>query len=222
MGKESVESREERARDSNTSPEALEKLAADEDENVRRGAARNPNAPASLLEKLAADEDEDVRGMAAENPNAPASLLEKLAVDEVALVRSAVAGNPNAPASALEKLAADEDGDVRSAAAENPITPASALEKLAEDQKGAMKKTVEQINNLASTLGEPAQGTANYLSVIEQEREMGTFTGVGENSSKIDGYIDWVNKTGRDITWNLPDSLNDFLAALEQIKWIES
>ncbi len=69
MGKESVESREERARDSNTSPEALEKLAADADEGVRRGAARNPNAPASLLEKLAVDEVALVRSAVAENPN---------------------------------------------------------------------------------------------------------------------------------------------------------
>jgi len=35
-------------------------------------------------------------------------------------------------------------------------------------------------------------------------------------------YTVWENKTGRDIAWNLPDSLDDFLAALEQIKWIES
>ena len=40
MGKESVGSRQKRARDSNTSPEALEKLAADEDEDVRGVAAR--------------------------------------------------------------------------------------------------------------------------------------------------------------------------------------
>ena len=53
---ESVESRQERARDSNTSPEAFEELAADEDEGVRSAAAGNPNMPAAALEKLAADE----------------------------------------------------------------------------------------------------------------------------------------------------------------------
>ena len=42
---ESVESRVERARDSNTSPEALEELAADEDADVREAAAENPNTP---------------------------------------------------------------------------------------------------------------------------------------------------------------------------------
>jgi hypothetical protein len=35
--------------------EKLEKLAADEDEGVRKGVAGNPNTPASLLKKLAAD-----------------------------------------------------------------------------------------------------------------------------------------------------------------------
>ncbi len=34
--------------------ENLEKLAADEDESVRRWAAGNPNMPTSLLERLAA------------------------------------------------------------------------------------------------------------------------------------------------------------------------
>ena len=77
MGKESVESRKERGRDS-TSPEALEKLAADEDSDVLSAAAGNPNTPASLLEKLAADEDEDVRRGVAGNPNTPASLFQKL------------------------------------------------------------------------------------------------------------------------------------------------
>jgi hypothetical protein len=189
---------------------------------VRRGAAGNSNAPASALEKLAADKGEYVRSVAAGNPNAPASALEKLAADKGEYVRSVAAGNPNAPASLLEKLAADKDESVRKVATENPNFPNLILEKMAEAQDDAFKITVEQINNWANTSGKLAQGTANYLSVIEQEREMGTFTGVGENPSKIDGYIDWVNKTGRDIAWDFPDSLNDFLAALEQIKWIES
>ena len=38
-------------------------------------AAKNPNTPASLLEKLVADEDEDVRSAAAKNPNTPSSAL---------------------------------------------------------------------------------------------------------------------------------------------------
>ena len=60
MAKESTEERQERTQ-SATSPEELEKLAADEDGSVRSGVAYNPNTPASALEKLAADEDEDVR-----------------------------------------------------------------------------------------------------------------------------------------------------------------
>ena len=51
---------------------------------------------------------------------------------------------------------------------------------------------------------------------------MGAFTGVGDKSSEIDGYTVWENKTGGDIAWDLPDSLDDFLAVLEQIEWILS
>ncbi len=200
----------------------LEKLAADKDANVRYGVAGNPNTPASLLKKLAADEDEYVRYGAAGNPNAPAALLEKLVADKDENVRRVAAENPDTPSSALEKLAADEDKNVRSAAAENPNTPASLLENLAADQKGATKIVVEQINNLASTFGEPVKCTAQYLAVIEEEREMGTFTGVGDKSTEIDGYTVWENKTGGDIAWNLPDSLDDFLAVLEEIQWTES
>jgi DNA helicase II / ATP-dependent DNA helicase PcrA len=83
--------------------------------------ADNPNTPPSALEKLATDEDANVRRAAAENPNTPASFLEKLAADEDKWVRRAVAGNPNTPASLLEKLleklAADEDKGVRRGAA---------------------------------------------------------------------------------------------------------
>ena len=64
MAEERVEEREERAK-SSTSPEELEKLAEDEDVNVRMAVAENTNTPVSVLEKLAKDEDEGVRSSVA-------------------------------------------------------------------------------------------------------------------------------------------------------------
>ena len=45
------------ARNKNTSPEILEKLADDEDANVRETVAENPRTPVDILRKLALDED---------------------------------------------------------------------------------------------------------------------------------------------------------------------
>ena len=81
MAKESVEEREIRALGT-TSPEELEKLAVDEDENVRTLVAENENTPVLTLEKLAADEDEGVRDGVAENQNTPIAVREKLATDK--------------------------------------------------------------------------------------------------------------------------------------------
>ena len=60
MAEESVESREERAKNS-TSPEELEKLAEDEDMFVRKAVVVNSNTPLSVLERLAKDKESRVR-----------------------------------------------------------------------------------------------------------------------------------------------------------------
>ena len=49
------------AKNNTTSPEILEKLAGDGDDDVRYYVAGNPNTPIDILRKLALDEDEYVR-----------------------------------------------------------------------------------------------------------------------------------------------------------------
>ena len=67
MVEESVESRRNWAI-SSTSPAELEKLAEDENKDVRWAVARkNANTPVPLLEKLAGDEDYGVRQAVAYN-----------------------------------------------------------------------------------------------------------------------------------------------------------
>ena len=50
-----------------TDPKELRRLANDENVNVRCYIAANPNTPVEVIEKLADDEDEDIRRSAAKN-----------------------------------------------------------------------------------------------------------------------------------------------------------
>ena len=100
----------------NASPEILEKLAEDEDVDVRETVAENPRTPVDILRKLALDEDDDVRWGAIQNPNMTAEALKKLAEDEDWAVRETVAENPRTPVDILRKLALDEDVHVSKAA----------------------------------------------------------------------------------------------------------
>ena len=55
------------------------------------------NTPPKVLEKLANDEDVEVRYYVADNPNTPPEVLEKLSNDKMCIVRYVVAQNPNTP-----------------------------------------------------------------------------------------------------------------------------
>ena len=99
----------------NASPELLEKLAEDEDWEVRETVARNPKTPVDILRKLALDEDEHVRQSVAINPNTTADILKKQAEDEDWVARETVAMNPKTPDDILRKLALDEDKHVSKA-----------------------------------------------------------------------------------------------------------
>ncbi|BAY26877.1 leucine rich repeat variant [Calothrix sp. NIES-2100] len=89
---------------------------------------RPQEVPVVLLERLARDENKDVRLAVAENLQCSQTLLEQLAQDASAEVRIKVAKNPNTPASVLEQLAQDANADVRFAVARNPNTPPDILE----------------------------------------------------------------------------------------------
>lgn len=58
--------------------------------------ARNPDSPPDLLKKLAEDNYWAVRMAVAGNPHTPPETLERLAEDEYSNVRGAVAWNPGA------------------------------------------------------------------------------------------------------------------------------
>ena len=121
------------AKSKNASPEMIEELVEDEDEDVRYAAAENPNAPTEVLMRLAEDKDRYMRFAVSRNPRTPVDILTKLAGDEDEEVRYEVARNSSNPVEVLRKLAENKDEYVRMGVAMNPSTPAEILMKLAGD-----------------------------------------------------------------------------------------
>ena len=70
----------------------LTKMSMGERENI----ARDPNTAPAVLARLAADRDAAVRGAVAENLNTPPAVLQQLAADDPRQwVRVTASGNPN-------------------------------------------------------------------------------------------------------------------------------
>ncbi len=85
------------ARDPQTPPDVLAKLAKDRWWSVRMAVAGNPNTPWDTFLTLARDrENPSVRHAVANSPRIPVDLLEEMALDANAYVRDGVAGNPKA------------------------------------------------------------------------------------------------------------------------------
>lgn len=77
------------ARNENTAPETLARLAEDEHWIVRQNAASNTNTPADILCKLARDADWLVSIKVTDNANTPVEALRELVKDKEYLVRKA-------------------------------------------------------------------------------------------------------------------------------------
>lgn len=90
---------------------------------------------AAVLERLAADEQWQVRCEVARHPGAPPQVLAGLAEDISERVRQVVAGNRAAPPDVLAALAADGNWGVSGAAAHNPETPPRALAGLLDQSR---------------------------------------------------------------------------------------
>ncbi len=168
------------------SPDLLEVLAQDKDDNVRKAAAQNPKTPLPLLEMLADDEEERVRIAAAENPGAPLALLEKLVKDKdrwffeylgestcVQMLemmarhkdesaRAWAASNPHTPLPILEILATDKKFEVREALAENPRAPVQFLETLAQGKDAYFRELAAKNPQTPPLLLETLAKSKNY------------------------------------------------------------
>ena len=98
-----------------------------------------------ILNKLAENENYEVRRAVAGNEYTSANMLVMLASDKNWCVRSVVAKNENTPKEALTVLAKDDYGDVRFAVVENKNTSVEALAMLTKDNDVWVSKTAENV-----------------------------------------------------------------------------
>ena len=135
--------RKESIASSETTPtQVLDKLAQDQDKDVRVSVAENGSASPEALIRLAQDRNLDVRIAVALNGSAPPEALARLAKDRNDYVREAVAGNASTPPEALVKLARDRDLAVCYAVADNPKIPPEALVLMAKDRDEEIRAMV--------------------------------------------------------------------------------
>ena len=73
---------------------------------------------------------------------------------------------------------------------------------------------------IEKNLGVPVKCSASYGPVCTLEKEDGVFSGVGEESIDVKGYIIWDESTWGDLIWELPKSTEDCIDAIEQGSWV--
>jgi hypothetical protein len=129
------------ARNANTAPEDLEKLAASTNEYVLGDVAGNPKLSTATLRKLANRGGYLIEWGLAHNPGTPQDILSRLARSADEYTRGYVAGNPNAPGEVLTDLSKDGVRHVRVSVAQNPSTPLSIIEVLQGDADETVRRS---------------------------------------------------------------------------------
>lgn len=125
------------ARHPNAPPETLLNLSKKSEffeYNIRYGVARNENTPYAALKTLARDEHENIRSLVAMRKDLPEDLMDLLADDREPGVKTTVAANESAPDYVLERLALDGNQNVRMLVAANRGASPKALKRLARDR----------------------------------------------------------------------------------------
>ncbi len=136
------------AKHSNTTPDILRRLAANQFVKVRGAVASQQQCPLEILETLAQDSAIEVREKVAANPNTPNRILETFAQSEKTAIRKAVASNPKLSQITLEQLANYEKIEVRRQVAQNPNTPSNIRESLRDSV--LLPKKQQTISTLSS------------------------------------------------------------------------
>lgn len=116
---------EQQVTDQNTSPKQLTILATQSIETLKL-VAKNLNTPPETLRKLADIGDKDIRREVASNPNTPPETLRKLADMGDKDIRREVASNPNTPTDLLLNLGTEFPGELLN----NPVFSLLLLENL--------------------------------------------------------------------------------------------
>lgn len=128
------------ARDANTAPEDLERLAASTNEYVLGDVAGNPKLSEASLRKLANHGGYLVEWGLAHNRSTPGDILSRLAGSGNEYTRGYVAANPNATAEILAVLSKDGITHVRMSVAQNPSTSRRTIEVLLGDADETVRR----------------------------------------------------------------------------------
>ena len=224
------------ARNPNTPPEILDKLACDKDGLVRRAVASNPNTlpdklellandnsvyllrksvaenpstPDKVLESFAKDSNVDIRRCVANNLGAPLKVLELLAKDSNDMIRRCVARNPNTTSDILKLLATDSRTEIRKIVARNRNTPVTILKLLIEDSNDDIRASVALNNNLP----------VGMLELLAKDSNDNIRTSVARNLNTPPDILEFLAndsshlvRTGVAINHNTPLSILEFLA----------
>lgn len=132
------------ARNRNTSPETLDRLARSGGHgDVMSAAAGNPNTPSSTLEHLSGDTStgNTVRSRVAANPSTPNPIVDQSAADPDPWIREHAASNPNLNPGSHQQLADDPNSQVRRSLARNPSCNPTIRDRLASDPDPLVQKT---------------------------------------------------------------------------------
>jgi hypothetical protein len=176
-----------RALVNSASPKTLERLANDDDYQVRIYVAQNPNTPPETLDRLAKDESGYVRMAVAENPNTLPETLNRMSKDVDSDVRYDVAQNPNTPPKSLRRLANDRVQYVRCEVAENPNTTLETLIKLFGNNKN---KKVRNFILKNPSLPEDVKEKMDYI--VEFEKKMLDLSFLADDC--LDVYLEKIKK----------------------------
>jgi hypothetical protein len=165
----------------NTPVHILEKLAGEEDPEVRRAAFLNPNTPTAIFQlfhkyqnaitlvtpqRTIANPQADAQTLCkiakcqwthickevASHPNTPTSLLIDFAHHKYWRIRASAANNPNLPIDLLEQLARDKRLGVRQGVVLNPNTPTTVLMRLLKDKSWDLRRNIAQHPNVTPAI----------------------------------------------------------------------
>jgi len=169
-------------RDPNTAPETLVRLAASEDEAIRKQVAGNRSTPPSTLVDLAADPSVEVRRSVAFNMATPVEGLWALRDDTDELVMTGLATHPDTPAGILRMLLArSSDVYLTARLAAHPSLPTDLLESLADPESTLPHPGAPRV--LTALAGNPYTPGGTLSALSEPTNSRATREGVARNRS---------------------------------------
>lgn len=162
--------RQEVASNTATPQDALNTLALDREDCVRRALLFNKSADTSILDQLRWDDV--VRGaqQASTHPNLSNSMRWRLARNDNPIIRGHVARSPYTPLEILEFLAADEDEGVQYGVYINPNASEEACSRIIQGRDGLLKNHMisSREKSIRSKMVRSAANRNTPISVLKQ------------------------------------------------------